>query len=302
MRRAAWLPAVAALLTLIAAPPAAAQEGKPVPPEARRALAALLPGGPELKAQPQGEAGYYGEDLYEYINGGAEAFHMYSMAAMIHQEYVGGGAEVTVDIYDMGTPLNAFGIYSAERSPDYEFLSVGAEAYASESILNFVQGRYYVKLSAFMDEGSAGPVLRRFAEAVSAKLGGGREMPPELRLLPSAHRVGRSEKYVLKSPLGHEALEPALLASYVMDGKESTVVISIAEGAAAASARIRAMETHFRKSGQVKPFPGIDGALLASSRYEGEILLVARGRFAILVVNPPPDPMVLLQPISKEVQ
>lgn len=302
MNRDALIPAVAALFTLLWAPPAAAQEGKPIPPETRRSLAALLPGGPELKAQPQGEPAFYGDDLYEYINGGAEAFHMYSMAAMIHQEYVGGGAEVTVDIYDMGSPLQAFGIYSAERSPDYEFLSVGAEAYASESILNFVQGRFYVKLSAFMDEGSAGPVLRRFAEAVSARLTGGREMPAELRLLPSAHRVGRSEKYVLKSPLGHAVLEPALLASYVLGGKESTLIISLADGAGAANERIQAMEAHFRKGGQVKPFPGIEGALLATSQYEGEILLVPRGRFAILLVNPPPDPMPLLNQIAKEVQ
>jgi hypothetical protein len=302
MRRDAMLSAVVALLVVLFVQSTVAQEGKQIPPETARSLAALLPDGPELKAQRQGDPEFYGDDLFEYINGGAEAFHMYTMAAMIHQEYMGGGAEVTVDIYDMGTPLNAFGIYSAERSPDYDFLKIGAEGYASESILNFVQDRFYVKLSAFMEEGDAASVLHDFAGAVSAKLGSGCEMPAELRLLPSAHRVSHSEKYVLKSPMGHKSLEPALLASYVLDGKDSTVLISLADGDAAASERIQAMDAHFRKSGKVKPFPGVAGALLASSPYEGEILLVPHGRFAILMVNPPKDPRSLLNQIPKEVQ
>jgi len=34
----------------------------------------------------------------------------------------------------MGKPLNAFGIYSAERSPNCHFLPLGAEGYLSDSL------------------------------------------------------------------------------------------------------------------------------------------------------------------------
>ena len=53
----------------------------------------------------------------------------------------------------MGNPLNAFGVYAAERSPEYKYIPVGAEGYISEGVLNFVQDRFYVKLSGFGENG-----------------------------------------------------------------------------------------------------------------------------------------------------
>jgi hypothetical protein len=281
------------LLTALLAPSVPAQEAKPVSAEARRTLTALLPSA-FLKCQPQGPPSFYTDNLFEYINGAAEAFHMYEMAVMVHQEFVGGGVEVTVDIYDMATSLHAFGIYSAERSPEYNFLQAGAEGFLSESVLNFVQGRYYVKLSAFAEEGSAEPALRAFAEAISQRIGTDRGLPPELSLLPGLHRVERSEKYVRESPLGHEWLGPALSAVYRDAGKESTLIVSLAPSEPAARERAARLKAHFRKSGKVNPDPAIKGAVRGVNPYEGEMLFLASGPFTVVLAAPPADPAPLI--------
>src|ERR1039457_3038690 len=129
MRRA---PMVCLLLGAALLPALRAQ---PVPVEVKARLAALLPNG---KAAVR----FYSADLYQYMDGGADIYLKYGLVALAHREYQGAGAEMTADVFDMGGPLQAFGIYSAERSPEYHFIPIGAEGYSSESTLNFLQGRY----------------------------------------------------------------------------------------------------------------------------------------------------------------
>jgi len=122
----------------------------PIPAEVKTRLGALLPkGGNAVR--------FYSSDLYRYMDGGADIYLKYGLVALAHREYKRAGVDMTVDVFDMGGPLQAFGIYSAERSPEYRFIDIGTEGYSSESTLNFLQGRYYVRLSAFGD--GAAPAL-----------------------------------------------------------------------------------------------------------------------------------------------
>jgi hypothetical protein len=142
---------------------------KPISAAEKARLSNLLPAG------TAGPAEFYSSNLYQYIDGGAEAYHKFHMTAMVHREYKVKGVEMTVDIYDMGSPSNASGIYASERSPDYHFLPIGAEGYASEHTLNFLQGRFYVKLAAFGDKDPVAKMLHTFAETISAKIGGSKQ-------------------------------------------------------------------------------------------------------------------------------
>ena len=131
----------------------------PIPAGIQERLAGLLPEPAEAGAKPASERQFYSSDLYRYIDGAADAFLRFDLVAMVHQEYKAKDADITLDIYDMGNPLNAFGMYAAERSPSYHFLSLGAEGYVSDFILNFFQGEFYVKLSAFSNDGKSAPDL-----------------------------------------------------------------------------------------------------------------------------------------------
>jgi hypothetical protein len=270
----------------------------PIPAATQARLVGLLPGPAEAGAARFGDRQFYSTDLYRYIDGAADAFLGFDLVAMIHQEYKAEDADITVDIYDMGKPLNAFGMYAAERSPGYRFVPVGAEGYVSDFILNFFQGEFYVKLSAFSNNGGAAPDLSPLAQTVSARIGPDKSMPAALSILPAEHRVAKSEKFVNKAPLGHDFLAPAIEATYMIDGKSVLLLISRAVNAAGAGNKVSQLQEYFRKTGKVGSETGfLSGGFRGSNQYDGEVLFFAREDYAVLCVNPPVQPEAFLREV-----
>jgi hypothetical protein len=146
------------------------QQGAAVPRALRARLVALIPDGKAFGAQPAGQAAYYSSDLYKYIDGGAEAYHQRGFVALVHREYKTASAEITVDIYDMGRAANALAMFRVERSPDCRAVAIGAGGYKAEGMLNFTEGRYYVKLLAFSQAGAAA-TLETAARNISGRIG-----------------------------------------------------------------------------------------------------------------------------------
>ena len=262
----------------------------PIPADIQQRLAGLLPEPTVAGAKPASQPQFYSSDLYRYVDGAADAFLGYDLVAMIHQEYGTKDADITLDIYNMGKPLNAFGIYSAERSPRYHFLPLGTEGYVGDSILNFFQAEFYVKLSAFSDDEKSAPDLVPVAQAISARIGAEKSMPAALSILPAEHRVAYSEKFVNKAPLGHDFLSPAVEATYSIEGKTVLLLISKASDAADATRRVHQLRDYFNKSGKLGPGPDfLPGGFLGSNQYEGEVVFFSRGIYVVLCVNPPPQ-------------
>lgn len=270
----------------------------PIPVGIKERLAGLLPDPVEAGATVAGERQFLSSDLYQYIDGAADAFLGFDLVAMIHQEYKAKDADITVDIYDMGKPLNAFGIYAAERSPGYHFLPIGAEGYVSDFILNFFQGEFYVKLSAFSSGGKTDLDLVPLAQAISRRMGAEKSMPEALSVLPPEHRVARSEKFVNQAPLGHEFLAPAIEATYLIEGKSVLLLISKAADPAGAAERVRRLRDYFGKSGKLGPGPDlVPGGFQGSNQYDGGVVFFPRGAYAVLCVNPPPQPEPFLKAV-----
>lgn len=55
---------------------------------------------------------FTGSGLYGFMNGGAEQFLEYGVSKLVARDVVYDGQEYTIEIYDMPTPEDAFGIYS----------------------------------------------------------------------------------------------------------------------------------------------------------------------------------------------
>jgi hypothetical protein len=140
-------------------------------PAGKARLAALLPHPRDLAARSAPAPEFYSADLYRYIDGGAEAYLRRGFVALVHREYKTGALELTIDVYDMGSPSGAAAVFAAERSPDSPAAAAGAEAFSGEGMLNFRQGRYYGKLLAFGDPAKSAPLLEKAARAIAAKIG-----------------------------------------------------------------------------------------------------------------------------------
>ena len=237
---------------------------------------------------------YKPDTLYQYIDGGADVYLLYDFQVLLHQDFKAGTADITTDVYDMGKPEDAFGIYSAERSPIYNYIPVGAEGYRSKGVLNFFQDRYYVKLS-----GSGAGVdaqLDQLARTLSTRIGGGRTVPSLLLKLPQLHRVRHSEQYMRKDPLGHAFLAPAYVVTYASTPKESKLLVSVASDAAGAKSRLDQLAQHFKQTGECSPAAELgEGGIRARNSFEGNIIARTQGRYVIVLLNPPQDGAALLK-------
>ena len=276
------------IIVLSSTPGAYTQQKLPaqIPTAARERLSRLIPNPPPARAIAQEQpAVYTSSTLYEYMDGAADGFQDYDVQAVFHRDFKAGPVDVTVDIFDMGAPENAFGVYAAERSPKYDFVTIGAEGYRNEGILNFFQDRYYVKLAAFGEGADA--ALQQFAAAISERAGGEKGFPALLLKLPDAGRKPRTERYLRKDPLGQPFLGPAYQAVYEREGGESTLMVCVAANAADALSRVKSLEAHFRTTGQWSPAPEFGtGAARGSNSFEGTLVAAPGGRYVVILLNP----------------
>ncbi|MBD3415422.1 MAG: hypothetical protein GF421_13475 [Candidatus Aminicenantes bacterium] len=165
---------------------------------------------------------YHPENLFEYINGAAESYHSYEFIELVVAEYIHKDqeGEVIVEIYDMGKPDHAFGIYSSERYPDSNFITIGTQGYLEQGTLNFLVGRYYVKLMCFECGDESGHYLRAFAESISQKVSGDHAFPEQVKVFPDQGLIPYSEKFVLVNYLGYDFLHSGYAADYQWEGNE----------------------------------------------------------------------------------
>jgi len=162
---------------------------------------------------------YFPENLFEYINGAAEIYLAYEFKELLvaQFDYDNSDANITVEIYNMGGQKNSFGIYSAERYPDNQFIPVGIQGYTEEGILNFLIGDYYIKLFCFGCSGDTADSLLEFSKNIEAKVAEKGEMPSLLEVFPKNGKIDNSERFILKNFLGYGFLHDGFLVNYKID-------------------------------------------------------------------------------------
>ena len=161
------------------------------------------------------------DTLWEYINGAAELFVEYGVQTCRTADLSMGDLTVTVDLYDMGTPLNAYGVYDRESSSGGSPFPGATSAVISppyQALL--LKGSTYVKVNAFEGEltEDAG---RELLEAIAGSLSGATGMPPEFGHLPENGKVAGTEGFKGLAYLGLTELSDCVYAEYSGDGEES---------------------------------------------------------------------------------
>ncbi len=186
------------------------------PPAGQTDLAALVPGSADAAGwNPDGPPRKYaGEDLYAYVNGGAEIFQEYGFVEVIVQDYLGrAGRTISLEIYEMKSPDSAYGIYSFRRSAsgmDIEW-EPGSEAQLSDYYLNLWKGRYHATLTGFGEDAATREGLVGLGRAVSGKIHETASRPSLLAYLDRQPGKNASIKY-FRGNLGFYnlyALDPA---------------------------------------------------------------------------------------------
>ncbi len=136
------------------------------------ATAALLPEVPGFIPLAPGES--FGPDnLSDKIDGKAELYLPAGFKEMSCRKFGLGAADkayVEVFLYDMGSALNAFAVFSGQRRSGAASMPLTANAYATTNALFFTQGRYYVEIVADRASETLQKSLETYAQALLAKL------------------------------------------------------------------------------------------------------------------------------------
>jgi hypothetical protein len=126
---------------------------------------------------------YDRKTLFDYMDGGAEVYLAFDFRQVFVRKYQGPAkAEIALDIYDMGSPEEAFGIFSCDRQDPG--VGIGQESEYGPGLLRFHQGRYFVSITAAGDEKKAEKAILELGKAVAPLLGPPGARPALLGCLP----------------------------------------------------------------------------------------------------------------------
>lgn len=125
---------------------------------------------------------FVGHKLFDYMNGGAELYLAYGFVDIGVGAYQQGGSKMTVEIYRMGGPEEAYGIFSHTSKGDP--VDVGVPAILARGMLSFHKDEFYVRVVAKSDPVKARDLLIHLGKQVAAAVPGESKTPGEVGLLP----------------------------------------------------------------------------------------------------------------------
>jgi len=290
MRKTAAGPLAGAILAGWLAAPASAQVSD---------LAVFVPAAAEVPGWAvKGEAQRFaGDDLYIYIDGGAEIYNEYGFRRVLAQDFENkDGRGVTLEIYEMTDPAAAFGIYSFQTSGKGRPAGIGTDGEIEEYYLRFWKGPYLVAVTGFDSSGQAkgdlleGVIAVAKAAGARMKTAGGR--PDFCAALPQEW-TGPGFKY-LRGVLGLNNVYP-LFPTDVLKFREAAAVpvehgwLFVFGYGEPAEAGIRLSELREAMSGSgtyqnVRQTPGV--AFEAADSKGNQLFAAAVGNKIGLIVSP----------------
>ncbi len=165
------------------------------------------------------------DNLWDFINGAADNYLSYGFVDLHVAEYKKGKNVIKLEVYHHSDHVNAFGIYSSERSPSFRFMNLGAQGYITGGAINFFKGDYYVKIRTHSSNEKTLQSAESLALRVAEMLPGGDDMPAVITRFPDLGKKINEEVYINESVLGHKFLNKAFRATYVLGSDNFSIHI-----------------------------------------------------------------------------
>lgn len=137
---------------------------------------------------------YTPENLSNYIDGGAELYLSYNFKSALSLKYKDSADnEIAVDIFDMATSYDAFGVFAHTRETIETGFGQGSE-YAA-GLLTFWKDRYYVSILAYPETPAKKEVVFKLGRAIAGAIKKEGPLLPLLSLLPAENLLAESVHY-----------------------------------------------------------------------------------------------------------
>jgi hypothetical protein len=174
---------------------------------------------------------YTKENLYEHVDGHAEYFISAGFAGLTVTEYITSGsgakqAEIQAEVFDMGKSIQAFGVLADESGENAAPVAVGAMGFKTSGGVNFIKGRYYVKITVFSPRTPVLKFAKRFADTLSQAEKG------SFQVFSKFPNLGKIEKtrFVKESYRGLDFLHNVIEREYSTGDKKIKVALVTGSG------------------------------------------------------------------------
>jgi len=217
------------------------------------------------------------DNLFEHIDGAAEFYFSFGFESLKVASWTNSGTELTIEVYDMVSPLNAWGIYSNEKSVKAQTVPVGLEGYGDATTFAFSTGKFYVKMNGMQLEKVPGFSLKSIAEDFAKTLCAKPEYPKVVGLFPKENQLVNTCQYIPSEFMGLGFLGAAVRAKYNAGGEEITLFIVERSDAAA----IEKIVTKYVSYADAKIKKVAEGDFLLKDPFNGNVFLRWKGNYLL---------------------
>jgi hypothetical protein len=229
---------------------------------------------------------YDEKTIYSYIDGGAELYKAYNMRQCLSRRYTtANGPSIILDIFDMGTSNDAFGVFTHDT--DGNVMDIGQDARFRSGWLSFWKHRYFVSIYMEEETVAAEKAVKALGREVAARIEKKGFRPRILQKLPSEGLVSGSIRYlhhpiVLNSHfyvsdeniLNLSANTEAILANYQVVSEAARLLLISYSNLKVAKKSLKSFSKHYLPDADKTGFAEIENGKFAAAFLKDKLLTI----------------------------
>jgi hypothetical protein len=229
---------------------------------------------------------YDDRTIFDYIDGAAEVYRAYGMKACFSRRYSGPeGSAMILDIFEMASPQDAFGVFTHDLDGDP--LDLGQDALYRAGWYRFWKDRFFVSMTVDQESETADQAARKLGKAVASLIGVDGSRPLILSYFPSEGlQRGRmrffhdsnllnTHYYLSDENILHlNSRTDAALASYGDSRGSAEVLLVCYPDPGKASLAHKDFLTHYLPDADAKGFALLENKRWSAVSLNGELLAV----------------------------
>ena len=257
-----------------------------------RSLLRLLPTGDSIgKWHPVDTARIYeGNDLFLFIDGGADVFLEYGFRRVVAVEYQNNQEKsVNLEIYEMDDAQAAYGIYSIRTSERATEVRLGQEGRSQRDYIMFWKGKYYVSVAGLDSTSQCREGMEVLARAVDRNIIDQGEKPLVLKYLPREGLLG--ERYIrgflgLSLVYAFHVRDAFRMKDAAVGIYEDQTVIFLRNGdSLEARRRFSAIENYLKSDERFDRFHSQEHIDMVADKKDRTLCIGQSGQYVIIVIS-----------------
>ena len=195
--------------------------------------------------------------IFDYIDGAGEVYRAYNMRFCLSRRFEGpSGLGIVLDIFDMGSPADAFGVFTHDT--DGDIIDIGQDARFRPGWLSFWKYRFFVSIYSEEDSKAAGNAVKELGLQVAARISERGQKPELISRLPRHGLVSEHIRFLHhpivlnyhffiadQNILHIDPKTQAVLAPYLLDGQKALLLLILYPDADTAAAALANFKTHY---------------------------------------------------------